>query len=589
MEKEVLWLDFPLKKVKSQQLLIKKDQFPKQYDTCVLNIVGGLKYRFSRAEWKKFHSLGEGLHKQKIIRLGMLTRYFTLSESQQLFLDEPSLNPSLEMEVEDQAVEVLVEKNELSLAFQTTLQPVSLLTDEEGLGLNDHEHFLRYVSILFDYHLLKEELDHSYLTTRSEKMWNYVLRQSQIFDYNRLSFIFIATLISVEQGIENPFLVNLWLETEVTHFRRAISLPTLTYRESFLSKILPLHLDRMKECPQLARQWQHASWHDFVLPDGVFWVQNGQQYLVSSFWLVRMGQITYIPDGERNGCIWIREATFDESFLPSLYECYLRDLVEMLRYQTLVKPSDYPEYYGTFPLKKLRWYFLEGPLSKIHDLSSADIHEFNLCQAKNHSSPVMKLFIKVPGLEDSLTLTQNRKKKHHQSKSHLFEKSGLPSDLLDIEDLFEKPEKLLPPCLAGLVEKSKKDWCKYKDRLTLVRYLVDMGYGEESGEQIVELMSVNRNNAIDRSGIETLVKSHVKKKESQGGGIVSVYCGTIINSTNTKEEIIRCEYEKEMNGEKRMHCTDEEKRTFTSKCACSVGLKSMNHPLDYIQQKTLLL
>lgn len=574
MEQEgvVLWIDFPLAKVKCQQLLLESKLFLEKYENCVLNIVGGLKYQFSREEWKKFPSLGE----KKIIRLTMLRRFFTLTDSQQLLLNEPIIQDSLEMEVEVSVPNVM--------PGGMNIQPVSLASDTPD-SVNDVIHLGTYISILFDWYLLKEVLGQSYLNTVSEKLWKYVLHRSLCIDYSRMSFLFIALLIGVEpvsEGKSQPFLIKLWLETELMHFRKAVTDPNLVeYRETFLSKILPLHLERIKEYPSLTGQWQHASWHDFSIGNA-FWIQNGQRYLISIYWMVRTGPMDHVPDGERNGCIWISEASFHEKFLPALYESYLRDLIEMLRYQTLVKPSDYSAYYGTFQWKSMKWIFLEGPLCKFHELGPLEMYEFNIHHAQNYSSPVMRLFASVPDLEDLLMV----KKKSGQNKTHWFEKSGLPSDLMDIEDLFANPKKLLPPCLRKLVEKSQKDWCKYKDRLTLVKYLVDMGYGDQQ-EEIVNLMSLNRNNTVDRSALETLVKSHVKKKESLKGGSVSVYCGTIINSVNSKEEIIRCKYEKKLNGDKRVYCSDEEKRIFTTECACSVGLASMNHPLDYIQQKAL--
>ena len=151
----------------------------------------------------------------------------------------------------------------------------------------------------------------------------------------------------------------------------------------------------------------------------------------------------------------------------------------------------------------------------------------------------------------------------------------------DIEDL----PRYLPPCLKAVIGTNLH--LKDQDRLTVVKYIVDMGYSEED---------MLRSLAKGENDVKTLRSQYswaTRRRAKAYPGRISLNCGGVININTDDGNTVRCLYEARCTkkGDRKRRDYDlVEKDGFKSQCAASLKISTergeyLNHPIDYVKHK----
>ena len=315
--------------------------------------------------------------------------------------------------------------------------------------------------------------------------------------------------------------------------------------------------------------WHHP-WTDYMLTDGVLWRQSGRQITLSMLWLLETPTLTSSQYRTENGGVFtVSVAHFLEHLAPYLYRQVLCDTLHYLRYTALYGRHD-NAWHG-HPGDVERVWLHETLRDVMPELVTAlkdwrGMESFNERRAQNHSSPVMRAMVQYWQSQDT------RQPRGSQS----FGSHKAATVITDIEDL----GTAVPPCMRRALRQS---WCKNLDRLNLIKYLFDMGYGRE---QVVTFMCRQSEKREDVATIGSEYDACVRRQQTddrrQGKS-----CATIINLGAVPGNVLRCVYEEEKNGEKRREKhTEHEQLVFTSQCACEAGTtRRIYSPLDYVKIK----
>jgi hypothetical protein len=252
---------------------------------------------------------------------------------------------------------------------------------------------------------------------------------------------------------------------------------------------------------------------------------------------------------------------FLTAFLPALYRHMLRDIVWYATQTKLDVMFGENGVERRLVINEYIWTVLDK-----FPIKTDEMYDFNVLIAQNYTSPIM----------DAL-LEHYKKKDCQQTKDRSLATNV--ASFIDIEDLFEKPEELMPPCWVRVM---KAKSYKNMERVNLIPTLIDMGYTDMKA--IVEVMCPSRNNnPIKQREIEAIYNSTIKKKKNEP---LSVPCGTIINSKYDDGTMLRCVYEEEKNGQNRRKHGNNEKEVFMEACACKLGAAvNIRRPLDFINFK----
>lgn len=452
-----------------------------------------------------------------------------------------------------------------------------------------------------------------------EKKWlAYIDSRARAWGHSQLAYLFIATYARTTSRHLDPrtdAYTKHWLSMQLYLFSAIIKSNEVTDFVAKFGQRLQRHVSHTSRYRSVLDQWPHAHWHSLCIRNseddtshpGPYWLSmssdNQKHYVASSRWLFEpeFVELVGVVPPPANGMIVLTEALLVKHLLPALYRHTLLDLLALLCH---VNNDREPKIWwdchlalygddtarGVSLLKQLvardLFYGSAGrngigvPLFDCDTVYTELLLEYNL-QQQAYASPVTEYMPRYMKQKKRRIATANKKRAASDSGNAV-------ALLMDIEELFAQPDKVLPPCLSRVV---KQDWYKNKDRWNLVAYLIDMGYDDKAA--VVSQLCRKRTGGFDNATIESLYDDRIKKKHGKNAkesylGRCSPRCGTIINATFEADNNLRCLYEERANGEqRRANHSDGEKKKFTRQCASAMG--DAEHrvlsPMDYIGYK----
>lgn len=394
------------------------------------------------------------------------------------------------------------------------------------------------------------------------------------------------------RGAPQDAVLRGWLALEQFLFRRAPL--DLARFEADLAR----HLALVDSYRSLTRHWQHAQWHRLrSAPEGRLWHQlSPDAYCVSAEWLLEEELVGACGGGGgalgavRDGAATLDAAQFFRDFLPCLYGRALADAAHLAHYVAARGGRDSAEYThlfgGAWSERAYALACLErelaAPLIKLagRDLAPDLLFEFGARELQSAASPVMRAYVRGQERADQRRRGGGGPKERVLLSTHV-----------DIEDL-ASPRGLaaLPPCLARL---AAPEWRKNDDRVALMGYLVDSGYGQNSSAVQDFMCRGKSNTEHNRADMLGLLRSRQRRHAAKQPRRISHSCERLANTVFEAGNVLRCAYEAEANGAvRRTNHTDDEMRGFRESCACALrGLvggrwpPTIFHPLDYVSHQ----
>lgn len=533
------------KDVKYGQLLLPIEKVSPSVKTNVLFFSEKESYQFDYDEWCKFQVIDS---RHRIIRLNkILALHGPLCDATPPQSDVPSEPLSGER------------------ANPTTTRYIRLtsLTQLKECDAVNYDHLIHYTSYLFDYMIHKTEIGNQV----PNKWLSYVDKYGRHYNHAHLSCLFIMAYVRATSQCKDA-VIDAWIEMECLFSRHC----AIDERE--FSFMLTHHLEEMSCIAVVCREWSHGCWHRATLEDGQFWTRRANNYVISSMWLFEPEFLSHVKSARFDrGEALIDDVVFSQTFLPALYRHVLQDLVHFMK-DLCRRPNTIGAYYGDRrserreAMDQYHWRLMP------HFARTADeMYHFNVTVAQNYTSPIMDVLLPHYDRKDSKEMSKLK---------YGVPMSQLPATYVEIEDLFDRPDQLMPPCLSRVMQ---REWYKNWDRFNLIPFLIDMGY--DNKDKLINVMSRHRDTADNRKELANVFDPALKKKNTQKTGFISVPCGTIINSLYEEGNVLRCPYEEAKNGDKRRkNHNAKEKAVYTSQCACSLGSAANIHsPMDYINCK----
>lgn len=422
------------------------------------------------------------------------------------------------------------------------IRPVSFYYfNEEAATCLD---LIDYTSYVTDYMIYTKEVG---AIDDVMKQWaRYVNRYAKSRNHALLSCLFIMSYVTTKMK-KSDDVIESWIEME-----------------SFIFRQCEIDVDEMKEIlmRHLKQYRRNDSWQQYTIDDQ-YWCVIKENYVISCLWIFEPEFSSIVKNiNVSQGRATIDKVMFMTAFLPALYRYMLRDIVWYAATQPKLEVmfgANGTE--GRGAINEYTWTVLNNFPIKIDDM-----YDFNVLTAQNYTSPIMDALLK-----------------HYEKKDNRVVQDRLQAtnvaSVIDIEELFEKPEELMPPCWTRVM---KAKAYKNMERVNLIPTLIDMGYTDRKA--IVEVMCPSRNNnPVKQREIEAIYDSTIKKKKNEP---LSVPCGTIINSKYDDGTILRCIYEEAKNGQQRKKHGNNEKDEFMQQCACTLGPSAtIRRPLDFINIK----
>jgi hypothetical protein len=527
--------------VKYRQILMPLGEISEMIKINVLYISDVESYRFDYSEWCKFQIIDS---RHRIIRLNKI-----------LALRGP-LRDSRE------SLNVSGERTSPTTTNFVRLTSLDQLNEDDGV---EYDHLIHYTSYIFDYMIHKAEIGNEV----PKKWLSYVEKYSQHYNHPLLSCLFIMAYVRGTARCKDE-VIDAWIEMECLFLQHGQT------NAGDFAQMLTRHMDAMSCIEAVCRKWPHGHWHQFRIND-LYWYHHTDEnkYTVSSMWLFEKEFSTHVKQARFDrGVAQLDECLFAQSFLPALYRHVLQDLVYFM-VDVCRNSRTIDAYYGGRQTKRreamdqYHWHLMPHFARTVDEM-----YHFNVTVAQNYMSPVMDRLLTHFSQKDCKEMT---KLKYGVPIAHL------PASYVELEDLFKNPDQLMPPCLSRVMQ---REWYKNWDRFNLIPFLIDMGYDDR--DKLVNVMCRHRDNIDNRREITNVYDPAMKKKNTQRK-LISVPCGTIINSLYEEGNVLRCPYEEAKNGDKRRkNHTAKEKAVFTTQCACSLGAPvNIQYPMDYINQKAI--
>lgn len=498
-------------------------------------------FRVSRREWDSL-AICDTFY--KVLRLDQLRPVNPLTFS-------VHLNRSTELPVEEQeqATEMVVE-----VANITSIPSLPILWPHYPPQETSSSAIEFYTGVLCDSVLLSHPLGHQ-VTPRLIQKWLLWLERH----FSQAGWCWIGatqhflTLMSTARPMQPLQYGSLqwpmareWLSMHCLLFLHQ----RITVEE--FEKELKAHIQWIQ-----CQSWKgfYHRWQDFYV-NGQLWQQHQQQQVtISSLWLLHCTVSEYRHGPV--GCIVVEYRILQQELLPQFYRLVLSDALHLWRCEGLS--------HAILPQQHLLWQRINEKKQKQQDWEP--LHQYNLQEVQNLSSPVMRLMMRWEQQQEERRLSET-------------ETTRISDAVEDIEDLLLKT----PPCMERVMK--QKEWLKNWDRFRLVGWFYDAGY---SKEMVVQYMCRNDDTQEHRQTIQSLYQSCVSAPDDKRHvqGRVSAGCGKIIDDVYEQGNVLRCPFEEAQNGEKRnRNHTSMEKSVFQTQCGSrgNMGCK-VTHPLDYVQSQ----
>jgi hypothetical protein len=601
------------------QLLLPLTSVAQQHRYTVLDVKQSQQHHyFSYEQWLKFKIIDE---KFRLVRLAQTLRLVLPVVATKSSHNDDDDDHAMDVEPPSRSMSLRVSQS-LRLSQSTGIPPSPEESSEPyfehvaPLWLDDLRndgattkqqtwgHMVDYMTLFFDFVMMNTEL----LPARSsddkvtEYKWSrYLDARAQAYGHNQLAFHFLGTYIRVtRRALPHDPLLQQWLAMQVYLFRHS---RCRDGGDNDIRAKLARHVDYFyREHAAVSCHWQHSRWHLLTIQQQQqqpqaqqYWLHQGDEYIIDARWLFEPEFSDLVTNvlSTCNGQLRLDTEAFNDAFLPCLYRHTLQDMIALLVHMSSGRePNLWREharwYIGhreqtldTLLYRELTWpehafpHCFQGKLAHTEALL-----DYNVCA---HAYPDLSPI--VSRMPSHLNEKQRRIAASNARRSN--DPGGKVAQLIDIEDLMRSPERLMPPCLSGVMHQK---WYKNKDRLNIVAVLLDMGYSDK--DAIAGALCRNSSDAAaDQLTIEALYDSRMRKKLDGNNndsymGRCSIRCGTIINATFESGNNIRCPYEAEESGDTRRQYRDEEKLGFRKKCGDSLepGYKVVS-PMDYISFK----
>ena len=372
--------------------------------------------------------------------------------------------------------------------------------------------------------------------------------------------------------------------------------------ELFLFKAGSWHKDLLLQPRQIQEHVQfitahlpaelHNNWLSYTINNntGLYWIQSSpNQYQVCANWVYKpefSSLLQSLP--MEDGYIYMSTQIFQTVFMPTLYRCILEDVYRCLFFIVHKQADDEPS--RALHGLRIRYHYepegmkeLEATLEACNLSSVTSIYD---CVATlrdgNVSNPCVKKLLKK---RVEFDLSRKQGDRDLEAMLPWKERVIVRQDLPDIEDLGNK--KLVPPCMTKIFKTSEAQVIDrarlgykpirlgHKDKINLVRYLIDLAYTKR---EVIHFLAKEWQN--DTSYIVEIANlydtySHLKRlnPEQKDSQHHSFGCSSLINvvPTDQTKSNIKCPFADSAckNKVRRKDFTYEEKVVFQKECGSS--------------------